>query len=609
MLKTENGKEKDAGNMERSQNMERNQSMDGIQSVKRNGHAGAYEHVGGIILQTVRRKALLSAGIAVTVCGVVVVSLFPPLVLGTVVDRLSTGQSLALSLVIAYFALTALTGMMEAAREGLLTVFGQKITHALRSRLMAKMQRLTADGLTHQEPGALVSRFVGDVDTVENLFTSGIISMFADACRIVSILAVIWFRNRGLSLVLLVLLPFLFLFTRTVQKNMLAAQLANRRAVSRASGCVPETLHNIRTIHTLGKEHYMEQRYDQYIGDSYQAMEKTNFYDAVYSPVILILNAVVVAVVMLLSASGNPKVLTLFGMSAGTAVAVMNYISQIFTPVESLGMEIQTIQSAIAGVKRINEFLAQEEMPERESRKAGAVAEQEQAAQASLDGQHAAEKRDGSAAIEAIPVVEFRDVTFGYDEHTVLNHLSFQVQKGEQVTLSGRSGVGKSTILKLLLGLYDPKGGQVLLHGKPVSEIRDTERRKIFGYVEQSFHRVPGTVRDQIALFDPDITMEHVKAAAVLTGLDETIMQLEHGYDTVCTPELFSQGQWQLLSIARAAAADPELLLLDEITANLDAETEQTVLKALKQVSADRTVISISHRTMAELGRIIPIHG
>ncbi len=565
------------------------------------------EHVGGIILQTVRKKALLSAGIAVTVCGAVVVSLFPPLVLGTVVDRLSTGQSLALSLVIAYFALTALTGMMEAAREGLLTVFGQKITHALRSRLMAKMQRLTADGLTHQEPGALVSRFVGDVDTVENLFTSGIISMFADACRIVSILAVIWFRNRGLSLVLLVLLPFLFLFTRTVQKNMLAAQLANRRAVSRASGCVPETLHNIRTIHTLGKERYMEQRYDQYIGDSYQAMEKTNFYDAVYSPVILILNAVVVAVVMLLSASGNPKVLTLFGMSAGTAVAVMNYISQIFTPVESLGMEIQTIQSAIAGVKRINEFLAQEEMPERESRKAGAVAEQ--AAQVSLDAQQVPGKHAGSAAAETVPVVEFRDVTFGYDEHTVLNHLSFQVQKGEQVTLSGRTGAGKSTILKLLLGLYDPKAGQVLLHGKPVSEIRDSERRKIFGYVEQSFHRVPGTVRDQIALFDPDITMEDVKAAAVLTGLDETIMQLEHGYDTMCTPELFSQGQWQLLSIARAAAADPELLLLDEITANLDAETEQSVLKALKQVSADRTVISISHRTMAELGRIIPIRG
>ena len=124
--------------------------------------------------------------------------------------------------------------------------------------------------------------------------------------------------------------------------------------------------------------------------------------------------------------------------------------------------------------------------------------------------------------------------------------------------------------------------------------------------MEQSFHRVPGTVKEQITLFDKNISMEAVKWAAVLTGLDENIMQMEHGYDTECTPELFSQGQWQLLPIARATAADPELLL-DEITANLDVETEQAVLKALKQVSADCMVISISHRTMAELGRIISI--
>ena len=119
---------------------------------------------------------------------------------------------------------------------------------------MAKFIRLSADSINHQEPGSLVSRFVGDVDTVENLFTSGIISMFADACKIISILAVIWFHNKGLALVLIVLLPFLFWFTRHVQKNMLAAQIENRRAVSRVSGHVPQTLHNIRTIHSLGKE-------------------------------------------------------------------------------------------------------------------------------------------------------------------------------------------------------------------------------------------------------------------------------------------------------------------------------------------------------------------
>lgn len=540
------------------------------------------EKAGSIVMQTVWEKKWLSLGILVAVCTAIITALFPPLILGRIIDMLTQGQEVSIGMVMLYFGLLALTGIMESAREGLLTVFGQKITHAMRSRLMAKFIRLSADSINHQEPGALVSRFVGDVDTVENLFTSGIISMFADACKIISILAVIWFRNKGLALVLIVLIPFLFWFTRHVQKNMLAAQLENRRAVSRVSGHVPQTLHNIRTIHSLGKERYMEQRYDEYIEESYRAMEKTNFYDAVYSPVILILNAIVVAVVMLFSASGNQQVLSLFGMSAGTAVAVINYISQIFFPIESLGMEIQTIQSAIAGVSRINEFF---DLPEVEK-----VAVQ-----------------PDEKSRENAPFVELQDVTFGYDGRMILEHLNIQVMEGEQVTLSGRTGVGKSTIFKLLLGLYAPINGKVLIQGKKVAEISAGERRSLFGYVEQSFHMVPGTVKEQITLYDDTISTEQVIRASKLTGLHDTIMSLEHGYDTICTPELFSQGQWQLLSIARAAVAEPKLLLLDEITANLDADTERAVLLALKKVSENRTVISISHRVMAETGRVIPI--
>lgn len=537
--------------------------------------------VRNVIFDTVKKQKWLSLGIVVAVVGAVVATLIPPLILAKIVDTITAGTGVSVPFIVLYFLMLALTGFLESAREGLLTVFGQKITHALRSRLMEKFVNLTADSINQQEPGTLVSRFVGDVDTVENLFTSGIISMFADACKIVSILVVIWFQNRGLTFVLLVILPFLFGFTRHVQKNMLAAQIANRKAVGRASAHVPETLHNIRTIHCLGKENYMEERYDQYIGESYQAMERTNFYDAVYSPVILILNAIVVAIVMLLSASGNPEVLAFFGMSAGTAVAVINYISQIFGPVESLGMEIQTIQSALAGIHRINEFF---ELEEKEP-----LEEKERKMQ------------------ENLPFVELQNVTFGYDEHVVLDRLSFQVLDGDQVTLAGRTGAGKSTIMKLLLGLYKPQKGSVTIHGVPSSEIREKDRRKLFGYVEQSFHMVPGTVRDQITLYDKKISEKQVRAAAALTGLSGAIESLEKGYDTVCTPELFSQGQWQLLSIARAAAAEPHLLLLDEITANLDAETEKEVLDALKRVSENRTVISISHRTSAKMGRILQI--
>lgn len=541
-------------------------------------------NVVSIILHTIIKRKWLSLGIIISVCGAVITALYPPLVLGKIVDTLTTGSQMPVYLVFLYMAFTVITGLMEATREGLLTVFGQKITHALRSGLMEHFVRLSTDSLNKQESGAVVSRFVGDVDTVENLFTSGIVSMFADACKIISILAVIWFRNKGLATVLMVLLPFLFWFTRHIQKNMLDAQLKNRRAVSRASGHVPETLHNIRTIHNLGKEKYMEKRYDEYISDSYKAMEKTNFYDAVYSPVILILNAVVVAVVMLFSASGNAKVLTLFGMSAGTAVAVINYISQIFSPVESLGMEIQTIQSAIAGVRRINEFF---ELPVLDNN-------EELQAEKTFDS-----KND-------TPYVQFNDVTFGYEaDHTVIADKTFVVNRGEQVTLSGRTGAGKSTIFKLLLGLYKPQKGSILINDMNSAAIPDNRKRKIFGYVEQSFHMVPGTIKDQITLYDKSISDEAVIKAAKLTGLHDTIMNFENGYDTQCTQELFSQGQWQLLSIARATAANPELLLLDEITANLDANTERDVLTALKGVSENRTVISISHRVTARTGRVI----
>lgn len=540
------------------------------------------KNVRSVIRQTVTGYAGLSLGIVLAVAGAIVTALLPPWILGSIVDTITAGNAVPVALVILYFAFTVLTGLTESLREGLLTVFGQKITHALRSSMMEKYTNLTAGELTKQEPGTIVSRFVGDVDTVENLFTSGIISMFADACKIISILVVIWLKNRGLAIVLLILLPFLYWFTRTVQKNMLKAQIENRRAVGRASGHVPETLHNIRTIHTLGKERYMEERYDEYIAESYRAVDRTNFYDAIYSPVIL--NAIVVAVVMLFSASGNAKVLTLFGMSAGTAVAVINYISQIFTPVESLGMEIQTIQSAIAGVHRINEFYALEELPERVRNLETPVVTEEET-----------------------PFVELQNVTFAYedDSRKILHHLSFKVYPGEQVTLSGRTGAGKSTVFKLLLGLYQPGEGKVLIQGRDAFQIPENEKRSLYGYVEQTFHRVPGTVKDQITLYDDSFTMEEVRKAARIAGLDATIEQLEKGYDTLCTSEIFSQGQWQLLSIARAAVAKPKLLLLDEITANLDAQTEEEVLQALKRASKGRTVISISHRVNAETGRII----
>ena len=516
---------------------------------------------------------LLTVGTVLCVAASVAASLLPPLLLARAIDRLTAGLPLSFLAVLLYFGSLALEGVLTSAQESLLVLFGQRMTHALRSEMSRKLSRLPAGTLAEQNPGEVAARFSGDVDTVEALFTSGIISMAADACRIVSIMGVIAVKNTGLALILLLVLPLFAVFTRYVQKRMLAAQLDNRRAVAAVSGQVPETLHNIRTIRALGLEDYMERRYDRCIGDSYAAMERTNFYDAVYSPVVVLLNAAVVGIVMLLSASGNAQLLTLFGMSVGTSVAVINYISRIFAPIESLGMEIQTIQSAMAGVRRIDAFLDQPERTIPPVRREAARGD-----------------------------VEFAHVTFGYGERHVLKDFSMTVKQGEQVTLVGRTGAGKSTVFKLLLGLYQPEAGTVTIGGVKVGDITDRERRTCIGCVEQHFSRVPGTVLEQITLGDPQITGEMARAAAALAGIDAAIRALPEGYDTVCTEGIFSQGEWQLLSIARAAAADPAVLLLDEITANLDAETEARVLAALRRASAGRTVLSVSHRVYEDLG-------
>ena len=541
--------------------------------------------VGSICTQNL----LLPIALVITVVGAVVTALVPPLILEKIVDGLTAGNSMPIVQAFSYFGVTALAGLLESTRESLLIVFGQKLTHGLRSQMCEKLSQLSADTLSKMDAGTIASRFVGDVDTLETLFTSGIISMFADACTMIGIYAVLWQKNRGLAITLLAILPLIALFTRHVQKKMLAAQMDSRKAAARTSGLVPETIHCIRMIHVFGKEGFMRKRYDRTLQEGYAAMERTNFYDALYSPVILITDALVTGIVMLLSASSGPEVRMFFGMSVGTAVAVISYISRIFSPIESIGMEIQTIQEALAGAKRVGEFL---ELPTR--------------LETSVEAGEKVMTELGKASAgtdSPVACISLEDVSFGYEEEKmVLKHLSFEIKTGEQVTMTGRTGAGKSTIFKLLLGLYRPQKGCVKIYGQDAYLLPDSIRRRLFGCVEQSFKRVPGTVLEQITLSDPTISREDAVEAAKLAGLHEVIAGMEQGYDTPCTDALFSQGQWQLLSIARAVAAKPSILLLDEITANLDVGTEQEVLYALRRAGENRTVVSISHRLYEKMG-------
>lgn len=518
--------------------------------------------------KTLQKHPGLSVLLLLTILISIGFSLLPPLVLEKIVDTLTAGEQILLSMAVGYFGIVAISGLLDAAKESLITAFGQKVTHQIRSAMSEKLKRLPASYFVEREPGVTASRFVNDVNTVDNLFSSGIISMAADLCKLVSILVIIFTKSAGLGLLLLITTPLLFWMTRQFQKRMLKAQMENRVAVGRTNQHIPETLNSMRTIRVLRQENYMLDRYGDTIEQSYQAQERSNFYDAVYSPIVVSVSSLLIGIVMAASAQSG-AVQMFFGMSAGTAAAVIAYVSNFFGPLESIGMEIQNVQSAVAGVRRINEFLREPEL------------------------QSDSEQVRGETIAVQVSHMSFR---YRGQEQEIFRDFSLTVAEGESIILAGRTGAGKSTLVKLIAGLYQPQQGTVRVFGKAPDAIPETEKRRWFGYVEQLFRMVPGTVGDQVSLFDPQVTDAQIRQALDMVGLGETVENLPDGIHTPCTESLFSQGQFQLLAIARAVVMNPKILLLDEITANLDSETEEMVLSALRAASQNRTVISVSHR-------------
>lgn len=522
-----------------------------------------------IIASSFTARPALTAALSGTIVLSLFLSILPPLVLQRAIDALTDGKadsSLLLFWGLLYFLLTALSGLSEGIRETLITIFGQSVTKRIRQAMAAKLSRLPAAFFTGRGEGSTASLFVNDVDTLEDLFDSGIISMAVDSCRLFSILAAVYWLSFGLFLLLLAALPFLFLLTRTFQHHMLAAQIENRKAIAATNELIPETCRNIRTIRLLSCEYFMKKRYAAAIKKSFQSMEKTNFYDSIYSPIILTTSALLISLMAILSVS--PEGASLFGMTAGTAAALIAYVGKIFSPLESLGMEIENIQSAMAGVHRIREFMEEEEM--------------------------ALPKEKGKK--NDLPL-RISHLSFSYEkDHPLFKDFSLTLESGCHLTLTGRTGSGKSTLFKLITGLYLPDSGTIALFGMNPAAIPPKERRKIFGIVSQSFPMIDGTVRDQITLGDMRITDTMTASALRISGLYETVMALPQKLDTPFQDSLFSEGEKQLLAIARALVFQPPLLLLDEMNAHLDSLTEQKVLRALSRASSHRTVLSISHR-------------
>lgn len=525
-------------------------------------------------LKVIRENIGLDLLLLLAVFGVIIGSLIPPQILKTIIDSnlVPHKQEGLLNSAVLYLTVLLVIGLSDFLKEAILTVAGQKITTGIRLAMMEKMGRIDARFFSQNETGMVVSRFTNDVDAVQTIFTSGIVGMFIDLLKMVGIVFSIWQFSTNLGLIALGLLPVLFVLTRIFQKKMLSAQIRSRVIISWINNHIAESVKNIQMIKSFSKEAYMEKRYEGYLTKNYRTVEEINFVNSIYPPMIQIIRSLVIAGIILLSAGK----IQLSGLSLGMVAASIELISNLFVPVETLGMELQNVQESMAGIRRVNDFFEIEEEDPK-----------------NLDLTAAQVIPDSGRAI-----ITFENVSFAYDEDTkVLEDINLTIQAQESVTFIGRTGVGKTTLFRLVMGLIRPTKGRIAINGIDVADIPHTGKRRLFGYVEQDFHMIDGTVGEQIGLKDPSVSREQIERALRLVGLEEYVAALENGIDTdISLGTVFSQGQKQLLAIARAVAANPPVLLLDEMTANLDSITEGKIVAALQKVSANHTILSISHR-------------
>ncbi len=545
----------------------------------------------GFILGFIRKHKIMSLLLVVMIILVAISGLLPPYFLRYLIDTYLPdylGGNMNHSLIlfsILYFLSYFLVGAFEVIENYLINLFGQRMIHELRYEMIRKTHRMKANYFTRHGNGEMQSRVMDDVLSIETLFATGIVSLLVSLFKVIGILVSIYVFSWSLGIIITILIPLIYWITKKISNTMLKANIRNRKCLNAQANHISETINNVQTIQLLDKEDHLEGEYHELLEKSYKYRKDTAFMDAVFSPIIEMLKALVIALVSILVAvSTNSEIDFLsLGISVGTFAASLTLISNLFSPIQSIGKEIQTMQEGISGMKRVEEFMNEKEINQKNSY---------------LTFEEVFSKEEDD-------ILVFDHLSFRYDdgEKDIFTDNSFAIRKNEKVTLIGRTGAGKTTLFKLILGLENPTGGKVLLNGYDLSQIPDREKRRIFGYVEQGFQYVKGTIMEQITLGDEKYGLDDVRKVMKMVYLDTYIdTHMKDGYMTLFDERDFSRGQLQLLSLARALLSNPKILLLDEISANLDSMTENQIISAISNSSRDKTVISISHRLSDQLG-------
>ncbi|HEU5100574.1 MAG TPA: ABC transporter ATP-binding protein [Roseiflexaceae bacterium] len=545
----------------------------------------AWEHLASILRPW--RATLTLVGISVLLSKTL--DLAPPLLIQRIVDDHLTPQQPdgLLLLGIVYLGAIVAAQLLNFVAVYLTAVAAQGALHMLRVRLVSHLHRLPLSYYDQTPLGDVISRCTADVETVDTLFSTGVITLIANLVRLLTAAVAMVTLSRPLALVALLVIPPLVIITRWFQIRVRSAERWNRRAVGLLNTHLQETLSGVEVIQAFGREATFIARFRLALKEALAAFNRSAIYSALYSPIMALLSASVIALLLWL---GTGAGMAFLGISIGTLTAFVLLFQRFFEPITTLGDDWQTVQSAFSGVERIFEVLA---LP-------------------------AEERPNPQTAEHQYEAIDIRDLVFGYlPDRPVLRGMSLTVRTGEHVALVGRTGAGKSSMVHLCGGLYAPWSGTVQVAGRDPRSLVDAERRRIVGVVPQLVQLFSGTVRENLSLGDAAVSGEIIARAAAIAGAADFIEALPQGYDTMLSGSgrgagvQLSSGQRQLLALARALIWDPVVLLLDEATAAIDSASDAALWAALRSDAAGqrRAVLTVAHRltTARAADRVIVI--
>jgi ATP-binding cassette subfamily B multidrug efflux pump len=522
----------------------------------------------------------------VTIIVSAVASLIQPYLIKVAIDRYITQrQTTGLDRLAALY-LTVLVASFAAEffQTWTLQLTGQRIMYDLRMAIYRHLQRLDLRYYDRNPVGRLMTRVTSDVDVLNDLFTSGVVTIFGDVFTLTGIMAVMLWMNWRLALVAFAVLPLIFFVTQWFRRNVRDSYRTVRGLIARINAFLQENITGMSTVQLFRRERLNYARFDTIDREHRDANIDSIFYYAVFYPAIEVVSTLASSLILWYGGgSVIQRTLTL-----GALVAFLQYSQRFFRPISDMSEKFNVLQSAMASSERIFKLLDEPV----------AIA-----TPATPARRHA----------PAQGHIRFENVWFAYnDDDFVLKDVSFEVRPGERVGIVGATGSGKTTLINLLLRFYDVKRGRITIDGVDVRKLDLADVRGLFSLVLQDVHLFSGTVADNIRLGNPAIDDERVKAAARAVHAEPFILRLPAGYASAVAERgsTLSVGQKQLLSFARALAFDPRVLVLDEATSSVDTETELMIRDALHVLMAERTTIAIAHRlsTIQDMDKILVLH-